>query len=206
VNLLGILITLLLPDARALEARDLKTGDVLLQSIPCYICNLIQIEEGAPYSHIGVVEKQGEKILVLQAWQKVQALNLVDSIHLRRPHTTTLVLRPVDSSGHELTFDPKRVDREFYQNYNGLDYDEAFLWDNTDSNGEKLYCSEFVAKFMNRFLPTPIATKPMHYNQFRPDWVTYFKGNPPDGKPGISPADFYFSPLFKKLGEIGESI
>lgn len=187
-----------------MEARDLKTGDVLLQSVPCYICSLIELEEGAPYSHAGVVDKQGETIFVLQAWQRVQALSLSDSLSQRKPHSRTLVLRAIDSSGRELTINSKQVDQEFYRNFNGLTYDEEFLWDNRDSKGEKLYCSEFVAKFMNRFLPTPILTKPMHFNQFRSDWISYFKGNPPDGKPGISTADFYFSPLFIKVGEIGE--
>jgi hypothetical protein len=202
---IAILLSLTLSDTRAFTAADLKSGDVLLQSIPCYVCSMIEIEEGAPYSHMGVVLKTSAGISLLQAWGKVQALPLAESLAIRKPHTNTLVLRAVNARGRELHLDTQKISDVFDHEFSNLSYDEAFLWDNRDASGEKLYCSEFAAKFLNRFLPIPIQPKAMHFNQYRDSWIHYFQGMPPDGQPGISPADFLHSPLFKTVGELSSN-
>lgn len=102
----------------------------------------------------------------------------------------------------DLSFDPYSFLEKFYSGFHLLAYDAEFLWTNEDSNGEKLYCSEFAAKFLNSFLPVKIQPKPMHFEKNREFWIQYFKGNPPDGQPGISPGDFERSPLFRKVGFI----
>ena len=198
----GILISFLFSNAQAFSESDLKAGDLLLQSIPCYVCSLIEIEEGQPYSHIGVVLTKNKKISVLQSWQKVQALTLKDSLALRTPGSATLVLRAIDENERELKWDAKKLNTIFERDFAGLSYDEDFLWDNRDAIGEKLYCSEFVAKFINRFLPVQLSPQPMHFIHYRTDWISYFHGTPPDGKLGLSPSDFLESPLFKTVGEL----
>jgi len=197
-----LFLTLFLRNAHALEIADLKSGDIILQSIPCYICALIELEEGAPYSHMGVVLKTETSLDVLQAWTSVEELPIQTTLSFRKPHTSTLVLRAIDPNGNEISFDTEKLAASFAKNFNGLSYDSDFLWNNTDAKGEKLYCSEFVTKFLNPFLPVAIPTKPMHFTHDRPDWITYFHGTPPDGQPGNSPADFSRSNLFKTLGEI----
>jgi hypothetical protein len=198
-------MSLLLSHANAMGEAELKTGDVLLQSIPCYVCAMIEAEENAPFSHIGLVLKEGNQVSVLQSWLKVQALPLKTSLSFRKVNTQTRVLRAVDARGEEIQFDSAVFRAVFDQDFAGKSYDAAFLWNNADTLGEKYYCSEFVAKFLNRFLPIALKTKPMHYNQYRGDWIRYFRGTPPDGLPGISPADFDNSNLFKRVGEINYS-
>jgi hypothetical protein len=53
---------------------------------------------------------------------------------------------------------------------------------------------------MNHFLPVKFETKPMHFQKYRQSWIEYFKKTPPDGQPGISPADFARSPLLSPVG------
>jgi hypothetical protein len=163
---------------------------------------LFVVVVGLPYSHIGVVLKNDQGISVLQSWADVEAMPLSASLALRKPNTNTLVLRAIDPDGNEIQFDESLLQNVFVKIFQGLSYDDAFLWDNYDSKGEKLYCSEFVTKFLNLFLPVPMPTKPMHYTHDRADWISYFQGAPPDGMPGVSPGDFVKSPLFKTVGEI----
>jgi hypothetical protein len=196
----------ILPNAFAesplLTANDLKTGDVLVQSLPCYLCAMIEAEEHAPYSHAAVVIRKENEITALEAWGTVQESPLPLVLGLRKSGTTTLVLRPIDPKGDEIPLDAGILLQTFHSQFQSRSYDPYFLWDNRDANGEMLYCSEFVAKFLNPFLPVPLLPKPMHFNQYRQDWIRYFKGNPPDGALGLSPADFAASPLFKTIGDL----
>ena len=163
---------------------------------------MIELEEGRPYSHAGIILKEGSKLFVLESWVTIQKVPIQNYLSIRKKNTLTLALRPIDQAGNEIHFRTRKMSRVFRRHFLGLHYDEQFLWDNQDAEGELLYCSEFVAKFLDRFIPTSFATKPMHFNQYRDAWIRYFKGTPPDGQPGISPSDFEKSPLLKRLGEI----
>ena len=91
----------------------------------------------------------------------------------------------------------------FQRHFEGLQYDEEFLWNNVDEDGfEKLYCSEMVAKLFHGFMGIKVSTKIMKYDINREDWIDYFGGNPPDGKVGNSPTSFEVSPLFYEVGEL----
>lgn len=183
--------------SKSVRWSELKTGDLLLQSVPCYLCALIEKEEHSHYSHVGIVLKNGSSIEILQAWQQVKKSPLPEFLQLRKKETKTLVLRAVNKT----KFSRASMETLFREQFEGLHYDESFLWANGDEIGEKFYCSEFVAKFMNRFLPTPLEPKAMHFNTHRDLWIQYFKGIPPDGEPGISPGDIERSQLFRMVGE-----
>ena len=173
-----------------------------MQSVPCYLCSMIEIEEGLPYSHSGVVVKTDQQTNVLESWNNVQKLSLQDHLKLRKKNTLTLVLRPLRRDGEFLLIDSIALITIFNQHFAGHHYDDAFLWNNTDAIGETYYCSEMTAKILNYFLIQPIMTKPMHFTHYRQDWIQYFKGNPPDGLPGVSPADLARSPQLKVVGTL----
>lgn len=202
-NIFTLIFLLLSNRAQALTASDLKTGDVLLQSVPCYICSLIEIEEGAPYSHSGVawVANDGS-VSMNEVWVDVDQIPLSDFLAKRKAQTQTLVLRAIANDGSDFVIDPESLQTLFNQNFLGHSYDEDFLWNNSDSKGEMYYCSELIAKLLNYFLPNPITTKPMHFTHYREDWIKYFHGTPPDGQPGLSPADFTTMKQFRTVGEI----
>ena len=188
--------------ARALPRQDLKTGDVLLISLPCRLCSIIEAEEGAPFSHIGLVLMEGGRVTVLDSYHKVAQSPLEEFVKLAKPGSRPVVLRAVGPNRRFIEFDSSDVARRFHGNFEGLHYDSQFLWYNQDELGEKMYCSEFVAKFLSPYLSRPLSTKPMHYRVHREEWIKFFRGNPPDGLPGISPADFSRFPAFRNLGEL----
>ena len=188
--------TSVLPSAGAFS---LKTGDIILQSNRCYLCELIEKEENTPYSHMGILVKDHGQWNVLEAWTKVEETPLDQFLSRRRKGTKTLVMRLKDHRIFPLITSHSLLKR-FHHSFAGKNYDEDFLWNNRDELGEKYYCSEFVAKFLSPFLSQPMATKPMHFDIDRQFWLEYFHGNPPDGQPGISPGDFERSSLFRPIG------
>jgi hypothetical protein len=82
---LALLIVANFTSASALA--EIKTGDVLIQSIPCYVCSLIEIEEQSPYSHAGVAIVQDESISVLESWTQVRKVSLSDFLKVRKRAT-----------------------------------------------------------------------------------------------------------------------
>jgi len=201
LNALTALFIMLLGVPQAGFAFSLKSGDILLQSTPCYLCSLIEAEEHSPYSHLGVVVVGPSGVSVLEAWQNVEQVSLGDFLKTRKSGSRTLVLRPFAFESSPLP-EARDLLAVFEQDFAGKHYDEDFLWNNSDELGEKYYCSEFAAKLLDRFLPSSIPTKPMHFQIHRNEWIQYFRGNPPDGLPGVSPGDFERSPLFDHVGWI----
>ena len=202
---LALLLALLFQfpaNSHAIPTSSLRSGDVILISLPCRICKVIEAEEGAPFSHMGIVLRYNQQISVLDAYHDVREQPLQEFLKLRDPATEPVILRAKTNPGNALSNSSFQMLIRFKLKFRGHSYDSEFLWDNQDEKGEKLYCSEFAAKFLNAYLPIPIEPKPMHFRVSRDDWIRFFKGPPPDGKPGISPADFYRSPLFRNLGAL----
>ncbi len=187
----------------------LRDGDIILQPLSCYSCYAIAIEEGGPYSHMGLVIKLKKKDYVIESLAKVSMIPLELFLKRSTQKRSYIVLR-----NHELNqlylknktqfyqF-VKSLKKSFFTKFQDLPYDKSFLWDNFDENEkEKLYCSEFVTKILNPYLKEKIKTKKMSFRKMRDFWERYFQGRVPEGKEGNSPMDFFRSPLFFKVGEI----
>lgn len=212
-SFIGFALSLLIgSDSLAIRVSELKTGDLILQSLPCSLCRLIEEEEKSPYSHVGMVgfEKSGEKntetVTIWEAWGTVKATPFADFISRKRKGTEAKVLRPkhfLALSAEQSEKLNQELSEIYFNQFHGLTYDAAFLWDNVSEDGkDTLYCSELVVKLLNKFLPNPFPTKPMHYNSNREAWIRYFKGTPPDNLPGVSPGDLDRSDLFVDLGTL----
>ncbi len=198
---LAVFLSFAVP-AEAIPRSDLKSGDVILISLPCRLCALIEDEDASPYSHIGVVLTDRTEPRVLDAFHKVASSPLDAFLKLARKGSRPVILRPVDRTSQDLNLDSDVLALRFRSLFEGLSYDSDYLWNNSDASGEKLYCSEFVAKFLNPFLPVPVPPGPMHFRVRREEWIRHFRGAPPDGMPGLSPGDFARSPAFRNLGEL----
>ena len=183
------------------NAFNLKSGDLILQSNSCYLCSLIEAEEKSPYSHMGILVMHQGSWKVLESWGSARMSNLNEFLSRRKVKSASLILR-LKSNLKRSSLSSNILISRFENEFSHLSYDENFLWNNKDQNGEKLYCSEMVAKFLLPFLLNPIQTKSMHFNVNREYWIKYFHGNPPDGEPGLSPGDFEKSPLFNHVGLI----
>lgn len=182
---------------------DLKVGDILLQPLDCWSCTLIEDEEQTIYSHIGIVVAVNP-VMVAEARGNVRMLPLSEFNSITEKGQRISVRRFKNSKiVHELNSRSSDFLALFENEFNGLKYDKAFLWDNFDENGQqKLYCSEMVAKLLQAFLGIDPIVKRMHFSRNREKWERYFKGEVPVGKWGNAPADFERSDWFYELGEL----
>jgi hypothetical protein len=185
-------------------AVQIFLGDILLQPLKCHTCSLIEAEENTIYSHIGIVIKTHPEVLVAEAYESVQAVSLNQFQKKTEPGQNIKILRFRNSGiNSALTKDEARNWNIFLKDFNDHGYDRQFLWNNFDPKGRELfYCSELVSKLLQAFLQIETPIKRMHFQQNREAWIKFFKGQPPDGQWGNSPADFHQSELFYDAGEL----
>ncbi|MFW5887434.1 MAG: YiiX/YebB-like N1pC/P60 family cysteine hydrolase [Bacteriovoracia bacterium] len=192
----------------AQDLSKLQTGDVILQPLSCWSCTLIEREENTIFSHVGLIFKdpRNNQLWVFEANDTVQRVRFEKFIAKNERGQLAKVIRlkeinnwsPYVKKAFSINFE-----RDFIENFEGLQYDKQFLWDNTDEDGnEKYYCSELVAKLLNHFIENKIVGKKMHFNYNRELWERYFNGPPPHGKWGIAPADLERSHLFFEVTHI----
>lgn len=188
-------------------AVDLQSGDVILMSYNCYECRVIESETNSPYSHSGVVLKnEAGQVMVAQSIGFVNTYTLEKFLSRQTPGTRADVFRPQKFLKLNLKSQKKlnaKMLEVFNQTYKGAPFDVLYLWDNFDSEGrELLYCSEFIAKFMDHFLDTPTVPKVISYEKNKDYWSQYFKGNVPVNVLGNSPVSFAQDPRFTFIGSL----
>src|SRR3989338_8516303 len=170
----------------ALNAFAIQNGDILLQPLDCYSCNLIEDEEDSIYSHSGIVIKKDKEFFVAEALGKVSLVPLNEFLARTQKNQKVLVLRHKDFHSRLTYYFKKSV-----KSMLGFKFDHDMLWTNVDDEGnEELYCSEFVWKVLNDLdlsLPKP---KKMKFQVNRDAWDRYFKNQTPVNELGVSPQDF----------------
>ncbi len=187
-----------------LYALDLRVGDILLQPLDCWSCDLIEAQENTIYSHMGLVIQVHPRVEVIEALGSVKRLPLAEFARKTESGERLAVLRfrNDDLVGH-LGANQARLSHYFDQSFRGLAYDDEFLWNNFGADGkEKLYCSEMITKLLFSFTGVELPMKRMRYDVNRDAWIRYFRGTPPDDKWGNSPGDFERSDLFFFVGEL----
>ncbi len=189
------------------KAQGLQTGDILLQPLYCRLCELIEAEEQSIYSHMGlVIQRETETYVIESFGSGVKIVTFAEFnkktqrgqklLHLR--FKDPAMAKYISSTQTDLT-----LLLRFKSKYEGLKYDEKFLWNNIDENGkEKLYCSELVVKLLNEVMVWDYPIKRMHFSQYFEEWDRYFGGYTPVDEWGNSPGDFEKSSQFIHLGEI----
>lgn len=186
---------------------DLQSGDVLLISFNCYECRVIESETNSAFSHSGVVLKDEKRTLrIAQSLGRVALYPLDEFLKNRTPGTQVAVYRPkewMNSSNSEREILQERMLSLFNDQFKGLPFDGRYLWNNFDSSGrELLYCSEFIAKFLDHFLSSPTIPFPLSYKKNEAYWLKYFKGMIPEGELGNSPASFSSDERFIFIGNL----
>lgn len=188
-------------------AFDLQNGDVLLISFNCYECRVIESETNSRFSHSGVIIKnENHEIRVGQSLGFVALYPLDQFLKNKTPGTAVAVYRPKEffhlSTAQSATLEDKMLSI-FNTVFKGLPFDERYLWNNFDSKGrELLYCSEFIAKFLDHFLGAPTIPYPLTYKKNEAYWLQYFKGNIPEGELGNSPFSFSQDDRFIFVGNL----
>ena len=190
-----------------LMAFELSSGDVLLISFNCFECRIIESETNSLFSHSGIVVKnEFNEIRIAQSLGNVDLFSLDQFLKNITPGTEVSVFRPL-SFFNLLPAGKKKLDRKmlsiFNSKFKGAPFDVRFLWDNFDQNGnELLYCSEFIAKFIDHFLEAPTLPYPLSFKKNNDYWLKYFNGDIPEGVLGNSPASFSFDKRFVFLGNL----
>lgn len=181
--------------------NELKVGDVILLPMKCWVCSLIEEETSSIYSHSGVVlSVKNGNIKIGQSLGEVHSVTLNDFLRVKDTSRNILVVR-----SKELIHSPvsSKESLAIYNKYfKGLPFDHDYLWDNFKNKEEKLYCSEFITKFLNKFLKRKIKPLPMSYVVYYEYWRSYFHHSPPDGLLGISPSFYENSKSFIHLGQL----
>ena len=186
----------LLPLASAANRPKFLPGDIILSPMNCYLCKVIEKTTNSIYSHLFVYIDNNKFAHALTKVENISFSEIKKMVDKSRP---SVHLRHIESD----RFSGKQLEKFFKNHFENLSYDPAFLWDNTDSRGrETLYCSEFVAKLLDRAFGVKLETAPMEYNEFREFWRSYFNGNIPDGLPGITPSFFERSREFRVVNKI----
>ena len=206
-NILSVFLglTILSLFAHSANALDLQAGDVLLISFNCYECRVIESETNSNFSHSGVIFKdENHNIRVGQSLGLVALYPIDQFLKNKTPGTLVSVYRP---RIFQTLNDQDRVSLEermliiFNTQYKGAPFDSKYLWNNFDSQGrELLYCSEFIAKFLDHFLASPTIPYPLTYKKNEQYWFQYFHGVIPEGELGNSPVSFSTDPRFIFVG------
>lgn len=190
IKIICLWVSLTLPLTSAVaNTPTYRSGDVLLISLNCYVCSLIERSTGAPYSHSGLLLERAGKWWVAQALGSVHVVELERFLALKKAGTSVAHLRP-KLSAH----DRSHLWAIFAQ-FEGLPFDSHYLWDD-----ETLYCSEFIAKFFQQIDPTLLAPKPIEYGADDIYWRQIQGPNYNEGELGNSPADLLSDSYFKLLG------
>lgn len=199
-----MIFSLLLAFPLNLLALELKVGDILLQPLDCWSCSLIEAQEKSIYSHMGMVIETTPSVKVIEALGTVRVLS-IEEFNARTEKGARLSVRRLQNS-KAVTFIQEHQDllrKMFEEDFSGLKYDHDFLWNNFDERGlEKMYCSEMITKLLQGFMGIEVRVKRMNFDINREQWIRYFKGNPPDGLWGNSPATFENSELFYEVGKL----
>jgi len=183
---------------------ELKVGDILLQPRDCWSCSLIEAQENSIYSHMAMVIQTAPELKVIDALGtvKVSTFSEFDKGTQKNQNVSVRRFRNDDIVSYIQNNESAFV-AYYLDNFDGLQYDHDFIWNNFDENGyEKLYCSEMVTKLLSGFLRIELPMKKMKFDKNRDQWIKYFRGNPPDGKWGNAPADYEKSELFYEVGEL----
>jgi hypothetical protein len=182
--------------------ENLKSGDVLLLSLNCYECRMIESETNSAYSHSGVVIRDEKNNLqIAQALGEVHLTTLQNFARNITAGTEVSVFRPQKNIFQD---NPQNILRTFRTDFAGASFDPDFLWTNNDIFGnETYYCAEFVAKFINRFLSQPLLPRPMSFAKNKDYWQKHFGDHPPpEGELGVSPVDFSTTEVLEFVGTV----
>jgi hypothetical protein len=191
--------------SREITQKELFTGDLLFMTHPD--CNISQAIDQATqtgkethFSHIGIVEREGEVIKVYHSSPKrgVCCETLEQYLH---PDDCNIRVAAYRLKEEYLNSIPKAM--ESARQYLGISYNHSFIL--TDAG---YYCSEFIYKIFapdEIFNLYPMTFKDPSNGEFIPAWVEYYHHleiSIPEGQLGCNPNGIAASDKLELLGEL----
>ena len=118
--------------------QELKNGDIIFQTSLSEQSKAIQLATKSPYSHCGIIFKEGSDFFVFEAIQPVQKTPL--NKWIKRGKDGHYVVKRLKDN-RILTSDIMKIMMEEGKKMNGKNYDQYFEW-----NNDRIYCSELIWK------------------------------------------------------------
>jgi len=126
-----------------LHEDNIKNGDIIFQTSLSGQSKAIQLATHSPYSHCGIIYKNGQNYFVYEAVQPVKLTPLTKWI--ARGKDGHYVIKRLKNVDEVLTTLVIRRMKQTGDTFKGKNYDSYFEW--TD---DKIYCSELVWKIYKR--------------------------------------------------------
>jgi Permuted papain-like amidase enzyme, YaeF/YiiX, C92 family len=130
---------------------QLHNGDLIFHTSQSTQSQAIQLATHSPYSHCGIVYRQGGKWQVFEAVQPVKLTPLADWV--ARGQGQHVVVKRLRDAATALTPDALARLQAAGRPLLGRPYDLAFGW-----NDERIYCSELIWKVYDRGLHRRLGT------------------------------------------------
>ncbi|MCB0723501.1 MAG: YiiX family permuted papain-like enzyme [Ignavibacteriae bacterium] len=146
--LLYLISLSLLSCSKEIDTTTLKEGDIIFQESVSRQSAAIQLATHSRYSHMGIIFKQGDYYLVLEAVQPVKFTPLDEWIN-RGKRRHYVVKRLKDTILDSIVINKMKATGEQMV---GKKYDIYFGW-----SDERIYCSELVWKIYNEALGIEIG-------------------------------------------------
>lgn len=198
-------ILYLIPILSFSQKIELKTGDIIFQSMNCGpLCDAInQVTEGYKghdFSHLGLVYIQNDSIYIIEA--AGSAVQLTSLEKFKSYTNETMFVGRLKRKHRKLI--PKAID--FALNQIGVPYDDAYLYDNGS-----YYCSELIYDaFLNAqgkpfFELQPMTFKAPNSDTYFEVWQEYYDKleiEIPEGELGCNPGGISTSNKLKIIGTL----
>ncbi len=188
------------------QSADLHNGDLLFQDLDCGpLCDAIEAVTtgygGNSYSHMGMVVRRNDSLLVVEA--AGTAVRLVPLAAFIQRTTKPLLVTRLKKQHQRLV--PAAL--QFALQQLGTPYDQEYRY-----NNGAYYCSELMYDaFLHAnhghpfFRLEPMTYKEPGTNAFFPAWVDYYSqlGKPiPEGEPGCNPGGLSRSKKLQVMGTL----
>lgn len=126
-----------------IENDEIQNGDLIFHASLSTQSKAIQFVTGSPYSHCGIIYKEGADYFVFEAVQPVKSTPLEDWI--KRGEDGKYVIKRLKNATEILTPQVLSKMKEIGNQFVGRNYDLAFEW-----SDNKVYCSELIWKIYQR--------------------------------------------------------
>lgn len=162
-----------------------QEGDIVFQNLKTSFGGGVQDATDSPWAHVGVVVREGEEWMVLEAVFTGVKLNSLQSF-LQRAKYRVGIRRMQDL--HPSVWERMRSRA---MSHVGKSYDRPFVLDDLD----QIYCSELLYDLINYgFEQKRVEGSPMDFTQAWEYWTRYFERlgqEIPQGEPGVSPQEIW---------------
>ncbi len=179
---------------------ELRNGDIIFQITNSRQGQAVQIATGSKYTHVGILFKKDDELLVYEAVQPVK-ITLLDE-WIERGVDNHYVVKRLKNADNLLTNEVLAKMKNIGEKHIGKDYDSYFEWTDT-----RMYCSELVWKIYNQALGIEIGgRKRLGDFNIKNEIVQQqlrerYGDNIPMDEPMISPGDMFDSDLLETVEE-----